>query len=1374
LTLKRYQQHQTHGAATVAIEQDGGDVFAAARAKLQIQAKSSDPIEKAAAKKLLKQLEGPQQQYSNPEAPYTPSRWAHVSLEALFADHGNSIQQHGSTVRTGHQPVHGSSDENCVILYPDTGTYHCFHDGCPANHGDAATYLLSIAPEKGRSTIELELRAEYGMSNVTSIVTYRAQRAYQNPTIPLKPQGFIDITAEDLEDLVPQVNSALVTWNLQEYGIPHLFVHGSHMVRVERHENEPMITDLSAAKLAFEIGQATELIKTTTKQNEPVRAVKAPPIWLTSAVMAQPSFDWLPRLRQLVRRPFLTESGEMVTTPGYNAESGLYYVPRRGSSLAPITGSADDVATALAFLDEALCDFSFTEPADKTNALGLFLLPYVRNLVDGATPLHAIEASQPRTGKGKLLRALLQASMGGSISTTSQKRDDDEWRKDLTTIFRRGDECIVIDNVAHMLHSGIVASALTEPMWRDRILGGNETFRVPITQIWALTGNNPSYSDEIYRRRVPIRIEADGPHPEERTDFRHHPYDPWLKEQADTFVWAGCTLALAWNNAGRPRDTRVALGGYEDWAQIIGGMLHFFGIEGFLGNYLKDEETTNSELAAWVQFVATWFEEKGIGAVTVGELLPIALSVDGFFLGKTDSEKAMQTKLGSMLVKHRGAHISDWRLFGEMDKRAKRMVWRLQSGKKAAKNAVSEQSVQGVTEKIGKPIFSDQGCGTLRDLAGPFEQASRAPARVGARTIGMGIPEAKTDIIELRQHQSNSTFYGPAEKVPQGPARSRKPADNVPEWVPLPADPQQLATVLANIAGAPCVGFDIETTGLNPIEDKVRLIQIATAENVYILDCFDADPHILAPLFAADGPCFIGHNIEFDLAFMASLGLELQGTGRVFDTMLASQLLHAGIPAPKGTHTLKVVAERYLGVVLDKELQASDWSMLELTDEQLAYAARDAQILIPLKEALEDELAIAGLDRVATVEMAIVPQMARIHITGVGFNSTSWVDLANAAEQRRDAAERILNDAVAPQKINWSSPTQVLRYFNDKGHGLADTREGTLREIAPYDAAAEALLDYREAEKAASTYGAEFVKKWLSRTTSRIHARYMQLGAEATGRMSCGDPNMQNIPRQTQYRACFIPKPGHVFVKADYSQIELRIAAHLSQDKAMMEVYRQGKDIHKQTAGSIYDLSPEETEALEDKDDRRQVAKSANFSLVYGAGASTFQAYCARNKIAMSLEQAIVTRAKFLDTYPQLRDWQHKQGNASDPREVASTAQLFSGTRRSDRFTTRTLLGRRRLNVYSYTEKLNTPDQGTGADILKLALQRLWEDRAAQPDARVVIVVHDEIVLEVPEDAAPAAATWLRDHMEAAGTTLINDVPIIADAHIIQHWGQKE
>jgi DNA polymerase-1 len=272
----------------------------------------------------------------------------------------------------------------------------------------------------------------------------------------------------------------------------------------------------------------------------------------------------------------------------------------------------------------------------------------------------------------------------------------------------------------------------------------------------------------------------------------------------------------------------------------------------------------------------------------------------------------------------------------------------------------------------------------------------------------------------------------------------------------------------------------------------------------------------------------------------------------------------------------------------------------------------------------------------------------------------------------------------------------------------------------------------------------------INTRTGRIHAHYSQIGAYS-GRMSCTGPNMQQIPRDAEIRKCFVPDEGNKFILADYSQVELRVAAQLTGDERMIDAYRKGGDLHKLTASLITGTPLEEVTRSQ-----RQAAKAVNFGLIFAMGARGLKSYSEDvYGVEMSLDEAEAFRSRYFEAYRGIREW-HDSIKAKPPR------------------VSRSLTGRR----YFHKEDagiaglFNTPVQGTAADIVKNALGKLVVSLKGTK-SRIVAVVHDEILLEAPMDTAEETAYILKKTMESAGDGFMTEVPLLADAHLASSWAEK-
>jgi DNA polymerase-1 len=555
--------------------------------------------------------------------------------------------------------------------------------------------------------------------------------------------------------------------------------------------------------------------------------------------------------------------------------------------------------------------------------------------------------------------------------------------------------------------------------------------------------------------------------------------------------------------------------------------------------------------------------------------------------------------------------------------------------------------------------------------------------------------------------------------------------------------PGGLPAVLQAVDESARVGLDIETVGLSPQRGRARLLQLATDRGTWVLDLFAlAD---LAPLW---GPLaeaeLVVHNATFDLAFLWRLGFR---PGRVCDLMVLSRLLTAGT---RDGNALADLAARELGVTLDKSHQKDDWSAPHLSREQIAYAARDARVTRDLYDRLTAKVRQAGMAAVAEIEARATPAFVWLAASGAPFDPAAWLALAAQAEAReRELVERL--DAGAPPRDgclsgagawNWNSEEQVRQCFAALGYILESTGDEVLAGVEHLLAAT--LREHRSAAQLVKSFG----RKWLDFADGgRIHAGWVQLGTDA-GRSSRKRPNLQQVPREAAYRQCFRAPEGRVLLKADYSQIQLRIAAKIAREGRMLEAYGRGEDLHTLTARQL-------TGKVEVTEGDRRLAKAVNFGLLFGLGAPGLRSYAKREYgLDLTPEQAADYRRAFFESYPGLADW-HRAAGRSAAKEC------------------RTVLGRRRLldDKTPYTHRLNSPVQGSEADGAKEAMAQLWERRDQCPGAFPVLFVHDEIVVEADDGQADAAAAWIKQAMADGMAGVLDPVPCEVEVKAAPTWG---
>src|SRR6266536_5265986 len=566
------------------------------------------------------------------------------------------------------------------------------------------------------------------------------------------------------------------------------------------------------------------------------------------------------------------------------------------------------------------------------------------------------------------------------------------------------------------------------------------------------------------------------------------------------------------------------------------------------------------------------------------------------------------------------------------------------------------------------------------------------------------------------------------------------------------------------------LGLDTETTDLDPYNARLRLIQLAAPDGVHIIDV-DAfangdlsNNEALNParrLLAAPRPIKIAHNAKFDAKFIKhNLGVDL---GRLFDTLLASQLISAG--DIEGRHGLEVVAGRYLNEAVDKTERLSNWEF-ELSEAQLQYAARDAAVLIPLRDKLIERIKSLDMIRCAQLEFECVMPVVDLELTGFYMHKERWLEqLAIVEEKRAELAnelQEMLGEGVAQASlfgppranINLDSQQQVTEALNRLGIPVPDsTRNWKLQPLAAQYPVVAKLLEYRTMQKALTSYGQNMIE-FINPKTGRLHADFRQIGAP-TGRFACTNPNIQQVPHALEYRRCFMGHPeGRQLVIADYSQIELRILAEFSGDQAFIDAFNSGADLHRVTAAQVFNVAQDLVSR-----DQRDFAKRLNFGVVYGIGAQRFSMMT-----GLSVTEAEDVLRRYFATYRGLDRYLRESANRAVSEKQARTA---SG--RLVRFNFDPS-DRQQISMTQRNGK-NAPIQGTRADILKRAL-RLLREELRGTSARIVNIIHDEIVVEVDEGEAGEVAQKVEHAMCAAGEEYLKTVPVKVESQIASEWAK--
>ncbi|MBO7570252.1 MAG: DNA polymerase I [Bacteroidaceae bacterium] len=588
---------------------------------------------------------------------------------------------------------------------------------------------------------------------------------------------------------------------------------------------------------------------------------------------------------------------------------------------------------------------------------------------------------------------------------------------------------------------------------------------------------------------------------------------------------------------------------------------------------------------------------------------------------------------------------------------------------------------------------------------------------------------------------------------------------------------EEMRTLSAKILTCGFVSLDTETTSIDAMSAKLVGLSFAVKEGeaFYVPvpqhkewtgEDFEKAlkvVNIFKEVYENGQILKIGQNIKYDMMVLANYGIHLEG--KMFDTMIAHYIL-----APELRHNMDYLAEVYLKyrtIHIDSLIGSGkkQRSMSELEPKEVVeYAAEDADVTLKLKNILERELHEKGLHRLFDeVEMPLVPVLARMEMNGARIDETSLAETSKVFTERMETIERDIRE-VAGQELNISSPKQIGELLFDQlkidskpkktKTGQYVTDEATLLALKSKHPVVEKILDYRGYKKLLSTY-IDALPQLVNPCTGHIHTSYNQ-AVTATGRLSSSNPNLQNIPSRDEngkeVRKAFIPDEGEIFFSADYSQIELRLMAHLSQDKNMVEDFNSGHDIHQATAAKIFKVPIEEVTST-----MRRKAKTANFGIIYG-----ISAFGLAERMEVSRGEARQLIDDYFATYPGVKEYMDKS--------IEKARQLGY---------TETLLGRRcqlpdinsrNAVVRGYAERnaINAPIQGTAADIIKVAMIRI--DRRMREEglrSKMILQVHDELNFSVvPEEKELLQALVINEMQNAIKLS----VPLYADCGWGANW----
>ena len=567
------------------------------------------------------------------------------------------------------------------------------------------------------------------------------------------------------------------------------------------------------------------------------------------------------------------------------------------------------------------------------------------------------------------------------------------------------------------------------------------------------------------------------------------------------------------------------------------------------------------------------------------------------------------------------------------------------------------------------------------------------------------------------------------------------------------------------------LSLDTETTSTHAIDAELVGLSFATEENKAFYVAIPTEREqalkfveIFKPVYENENILKIGQNIKYDMEVLANYGVELKG--KLFDTMIAHYLIQ-----PELHHNMDYLAETLLNyqTVHIEELigpKGKNQKSMREVDPKLVceYAAEDADVTLKLYNVLQPQLKENNLESLFwDIEMPLVPVLADMEMNGVLLDTKALKETSDIFNKRMNEYEQKIYEQ-AGEKFNISSPKQVGEILFGKMKimekpkktktGQYVTSEEVLQTLKSKAPIVEDILNYRGMKKLLSTY-VDSLPTLINPRTGHIHTSFNQ-ALTATGRLSSSDPNLQNIPVRTddgkEIRKCFIPEPGCKFFSADYSQIELRIMAHLSGDENMIEAFRSGFDIHKATAAKIWKEQMENV-----TDSQRKKAKQANFGIIYGI---TTYGLAQRMEIPNGEAKEIIEG--YFATFPKVKEYMEKAKELARQKGYAET-----------------IFGRRRYlpdinsangTVRGFAERnaINAPIQGSEADVIKVAMVKIWNRfKKENIRSKMILQVHDELNFSVYPEEAEKVEKIVMEEMQNAYKL---QVPLVADAGWGNNW----
>jgi DNA polymerase I-like protein with 3'-5' exonuclease and polymerase domains len=1179
----------------------------------------------------------------------------------------------------------------------------------------------------------------------------------------------IQVNQRFMRDISKDAIDSLVQANTPTF----IFLRGSELVRLSESGTSADILEGPALKGILD--RCSNFIRITEdvlgrEKTTPAR----PPGDVVKDILSQ-QFLPFPKLCTFANNPVFLPGGRLLATPGFDVDSGVYL---NLDGLEGLDWGMPLEAAKDLLLNHLFVDFPFVDEASKAHAVSATLQPFVRQLISGPTPALVVDAPDRGTGKGLLVEVIAIVATGGVACPMAVPRDDDEVDKRITAMLLQGQAAILLDNATY-LKSRSLSAALTATVYAGRVLGKTQVVYAPNTALWLATGNNVDMSDEINRRAALSRLDAEMEAPEERTGFKH-PLPEWAVEHRPKLVSACLSIINHWVQEGMPLGTRT-LGRFEKWAQVMGGILDEMGLPGFLGNR-EQQKSRDPERPEWAALCEVWWNRYQQQPITAKDVLALAKEKEQELLLRVwsgRSELAAQQRLGHALHEHRDRIYGPYKICQSGEGATHSHSYRLEKIENPKKDftggpdktpktpsdvMVDDDDPDAVgtvpADPVPPPVDSDGG------VARPLDETIAAPAEDQMEEANLPVPavdvDTPTSVDGFVDHRpvmvAAKDVNLPGVEVPLTMERVR-------EWAAQYRSAKRVYLDTETYVPAPVLSTNKEKPALDPHAAEVRLLTITTEDgNTTIFD-FHTLPvtEVIAELkngILEGGPDKVGYNVAvYDARCLMKYGVTLTP---VVDLMLGDQLVtSATVPDylinarrkghPKaqdvgGMRGLKVVLQDRVGRGLDKTEQVSDYSG-PLTLAQWKYAAEDTKVLLPLREALDELLAEHELTQVMALENEAALALAQVGHKGIKIDEAKWKDVVADLEGKRDQLDPELTRQATTMgassiPANWNSRDQIKKFLSDLlGFSVKSTTKESLANLEDRHPIITPIREYLKVTGKISRYG----EKWsdlISPVTNRIHPDWAPIGA-STGRQSGSRPPVQQLQRGSIYRKLLLAERElrlDEFKDSDFPAIEGRITAYYTGNEDFMRIFREGRNVHIETAAQISGKAPAD---IDQKGPEYAMAKTVRYALSFGGTAKNVKLACQREGIEITERQAQEAFDAFYRASPGLKEWQDQQ------KQVEMSVSLLGRKRYLPEpppgeswFTDQG----KPYNVF--TRRINSPIQMTGADIIKLALVQLMRTRTPELVGwGPVLISHDSILVEGPEATGDLADEWLRNAM---------------------------